>query len=287
MRLPEPAQDPQPDLMRESLKAAGVPAEVIHHVDGFNEAARVLCEAYAHLGKTKGDQPAKLAKDILKLLTVERVSRGTWRKVLCLVDEEAAACLRRVPGLPRLFKTTASYYSVCVPQNRIKGERPMKTRLALLAVLVLANAACATRLANQESVEQFDALMRNEEFRRAHEEVIRLAFEVGEGSVSRKPCVRWSENLCTVDGLCCASCSDSRCSSVIRQTKLTNKESVEQFDALIRNEEFRRAHEEVIRLAFEVGEGSVSNRAPCVQWSGDLCTVYGLCCASCSDSRCD
>jgi hypothetical protein len=31
MRLPEPAQDPQPDLMRESLKAAGVPAKVVHH----------------------------------------------------------------------------------------------------------------------------------------------------------------------------------------------------------------------------------------------------------------
>jgi hypothetical protein len=31
MRLPEPAQDPQPDLMRESLKTAGIPAEVVHH----------------------------------------------------------------------------------------------------------------------------------------------------------------------------------------------------------------------------------------------------------------
>lgn len=63
-------------------------------VDGFNREHCTLCEAYAHIGRTKGGQPAKLAKDILKLLAVERAAGGTWRKVICLADTDAASCLQ-------------------------------------------------------------------------------------------------------------------------------------------------------------------------------------------------
>jgi hypothetical protein len=63
-------------------------------VDGVNLEHSTICEAYAHIGKTKGGQPAKLAKDILKLLAVERANGGTWRKIICLADADAVSCLR-------------------------------------------------------------------------------------------------------------------------------------------------------------------------------------------------
>lgn len=79
-----------------ALRPAVLPLKngVSVNVDGFNEEARTLCEVYAHIGKAKGAQPAKLAKDILKLLTLERTLGGEWRKVLCLGDMRAASCLQ-------------------------------------------------------------------------------------------------------------------------------------------------------------------------------------------------
>lgn len=59
-------------------------------VDGYSESARVLCEAFAHLGKPQGGQLQKPLADALKLLLAERLLGGKWSKVLAFADEEAA-----------------------------------------------------------------------------------------------------------------------------------------------------------------------------------------------------
>ncbi len=63
------------------------------NVDGFNERKRVLCEVYAHVGKTRGSQPGKIAKDILKLVAAEKRLGGRWRKIICFANKDAAACV--------------------------------------------------------------------------------------------------------------------------------------------------------------------------------------------------
>ena len=63
---------------------------VMVKIDGVNHQRRVLCEIYSRIGKLKGSQPDKLASDMLKLLTVERVLGGNWRKVICFADSQAA-----------------------------------------------------------------------------------------------------------------------------------------------------------------------------------------------------
>lgn len=67
---------------------------VLVKVDGINRDHRVLCEVYSRIGRLKGSQPDKLASDMLKLVLAERALGGTWRKLLCLADSEAAKCLQ-------------------------------------------------------------------------------------------------------------------------------------------------------------------------------------------------
>jgi hypothetical protein len=62
-------------------------------VDGINREHRILCEAYAHIGPTRGGQPHKIAKDILKMLEAENRLQGPWHKILCFADETAAQCV--------------------------------------------------------------------------------------------------------------------------------------------------------------------------------------------------
>src|SRR5207302_7059700 len=56
---------------------------------GVDRAGRVLCEVYCRLGALKAGQKHKIASDMLKLLLAERELGGTWRKVICLVDDAA------------------------------------------------------------------------------------------------------------------------------------------------------------------------------------------------------
>jgi len=68
--------------------------EVVVKVDGFNREHRVLCEVYSRIGRLKGSQPDNLASDMLKLVLAERALGGTWRKLLCFADSEAAKCVQ-------------------------------------------------------------------------------------------------------------------------------------------------------------------------------------------------
>jgi hypothetical protein len=63
------------------------------NIDGYNQEHRILCEVYAHIGHTRGGQPHKIAKDILKLIAVEKRHPGPWQKILCFADQAAAQCV--------------------------------------------------------------------------------------------------------------------------------------------------------------------------------------------------
>ena len=63
------------------------------NIDGFDPKAHVLCEIYAHVGKTRGSQPGKIAKDILKLVAAEKSLGRKYRKIICFADKLAAACV--------------------------------------------------------------------------------------------------------------------------------------------------------------------------------------------------
>lgn len=62
--------------------------------DGIDWKKRVLVEVYARIGKLKGAQPGKIKGDILKMLLIERLLGGRWKKIVCLGDEAAAKALR-------------------------------------------------------------------------------------------------------------------------------------------------------------------------------------------------
>lgn len=63
-------------------------------IDGFSANGRVLCEVYAHVGTLRGNQPDKIAADILKLNLAEDRKGGRWRKILLFADESACKQLR-------------------------------------------------------------------------------------------------------------------------------------------------------------------------------------------------
>jgi hypothetical protein len=63
--------------------------DVCISVDGIDRENRALCEIYCRLGALKPAQRHKIASDMLKLSFAERKLGGTWRKIICLADEEA------------------------------------------------------------------------------------------------------------------------------------------------------------------------------------------------------
>jgi len=64
-------------------------------LDGFHEGDRPICvEAWAHQGRTIGSQPAKVMKDMCKLLHVEKLLGRPCRKMIVACNEEALAFLK-------------------------------------------------------------------------------------------------------------------------------------------------------------------------------------------------
>ena len=64
-------------------------------LDGFASGPSPICvEVWAHQGKPKGAQPAKLMKDMCKLLLVEKLLGKTCRKIVAVCDEDALSFLR-------------------------------------------------------------------------------------------------------------------------------------------------------------------------------------------------
>jgi len=60
------------------------------NVDGINRDSRILCEVYSRIGRLKSAQSDKVAADMVKLMLAEKTLGGSWRKIICLADAEAA-----------------------------------------------------------------------------------------------------------------------------------------------------------------------------------------------------
>jgi hypothetical protein len=82
-------------------------------LDGYCREQRVLAEAYARYGKVKPAQRHKIASDILKMIYVERVLGGTWRKYLCFADESAAQFAQGDRWLAQTVRTFGVEVRVC------------------------------------------------------------------------------------------------------------------------------------------------------------------------------
>lgn len=93
-------------------------------LDGYSESARILCEAYAHIGKLRGAQPRKVLADAIKLLYAERKLPGIWRKILLFADDKAA----------QPFKN-GTWYAEAIKEFgieiRVSGKLKEKTRKKL------------------------------------------------------------------------------------------------------------------------------------------------------------
>lgn len=76
-------------------------------VDGASADGSVVVEAYAHQGALRGAQFHKVARDMLKLITLAR-ARPETRLVLAFADAEAARCVTNASWLAE----AASLWSV-------------------------------------------------------------------------------------------------------------------------------------------------------------------------------
>ncbi|MFC2119890.1 hypothetical protein ACFLQ4_02345 [Bacteroidota bacterium] len=64
--------------------------DTLFQIDGYSEEPLILCEIYSRIGKMKVAQHNKIAKDILKMLLIEKMEGKQYRKIISFADEEAA-----------------------------------------------------------------------------------------------------------------------------------------------------------------------------------------------------
>ena len=62
--------------------------------DFFSEEHRIIGEIFAHIGKPKKAQNNKIANDILKMLTYEKIKSVKMRKMLVVCDEQEYETLK-------------------------------------------------------------------------------------------------------------------------------------------------------------------------------------------------
>lgn len=63
-------------------------------IDGYCESPRILCEAWAHIGRPKPAQKNKVMADAMKLLFAVSLAPGHQRLILAFADEGAASHFR-------------------------------------------------------------------------------------------------------------------------------------------------------------------------------------------------
>jgi hypothetical protein len=74
-----------------AAKTFPVPGGAKLQIDGVSESPALLCEACAHQGAPKAGQKRKIIADAFKLVYAEQLLQRTFRKVILLADEDAAA----------------------------------------------------------------------------------------------------------------------------------------------------------------------------------------------------
>ncbi len=87
-------------LVAESLRVGlakkrfELPAGGWLEIDGFSEAPRILCEAWAHIGKPKPAQKNKVMADAMKLIFASSLGPAPEKLILVFADEDAASYFR-------------------------------------------------------------------------------------------------------------------------------------------------------------------------------------------------
>jgi len=74
-----------------SKKRFELPAGGWLEIDGYCESPRILCEAWAHVGRTKSAQKFKVMSDAMKLLYAASLGPHSEKRIIVFADEEAAS----------------------------------------------------------------------------------------------------------------------------------------------------------------------------------------------------
>jgi hypothetical protein len=98
------------------------------HVDGAAQKPFILCEAWAHQGRSKSAQRSKVLADALKLLFVERIVGQPADKILLLACDEAAARFRSGWAAEALAAVGIRLEVVCLPEQRRQQIRLAQQR---------------------------------------------------------------------------------------------------------------------------------------------------------------
>ena len=83
------------DVLGATLGRPLEPAHLVHpsgaqvRVDGMDDQRTVLVECWAHQGRARGSQPAKLMSDAVKLHWIAQTFDTTPELILCVSDKEA------------------------------------------------------------------------------------------------------------------------------------------------------------------------------------------------------
>ena len=75
-------------------KTYPIPGGAKLQIDGVSERPPILCEACAHQGSPKAGQKRKIIADAFKLVYADKLLGRTFRKVILLADEDAAAAFK-------------------------------------------------------------------------------------------------------------------------------------------------------------------------------------------------
>jgi hypothetical protein len=79
-------------------------------LDGIDRQKRVMCEVWAHHGEAKSAQRHKVMSDAFKLCLAARLLGGRWKKLLVVVDAEAA----------KAFEGTAAWRTAALREFGVK-----------------------------------------------------------------------------------------------------------------------------------------------------------------------
>lgn len=95
-------------------------------IDGFNETNKVLCEAFAHIGELKPAQKNKVMADILKMLLIEKIYGGDWKKIIAFADNKTAHLFQCATLYGKVVKT----FGIDIQIVKLEPETCNKVQLA-------------------------------------------------------------------------------------------------------------------------------------------------------------
>ncbi len=127
------AEDQMIRLVAESLgvtvakRRFELPAGGWLEIDGFSEAPRILCEAWAHIGKPKSAQKNKVMADAMKLIFASSLGPAPERLILAFADEDAAGHFRGDSWMAQALKAKGIETQVVKLPNDVR-ERIVKAQ---------------------------------------------------------------------------------------------------------------------------------------------------------------